>query len=230
MKSLKWSLLIISLFFFSGILRSQDTIKILDQVYGLDQTLHNGKKYDYIAPPGTSGNQYLSSNLFSVGTVTLKGKSYSDVNLNFDIFNQQLLLQYANDRGPMNIIEVSKAWLKGFSLGDRNFELLPSGKIPGFYQVLGEGQVRVLYFWRKTLELNNAIGSNNYVFSTPIRDSYVLLNGELKLFTNKRNLIRLFDPKYRSEIKNYLRKNKVKVKKASDKAMAEMITFIGNLK
>jgi len=213
-----------------GKLISQEAVKGLDQVYGIDQTLCNGKKYTYMPPPGTTRHQYLKSPFFTVGCVTLKGKIFQDITLNYDIFNQQLLLQYANDDGPLNILEVSKAWLKGFSLDNRNFELLNLDQEPRFYQVLGEGTVRILYFWRKSLNLNNAIGTYNFVFSNDIRDSYVLMNEQLKPFNSNRSLTKIFEEGKRPEIKSYLRKNRVKVKKASDQVMTEMITFIGKLR
>lgn len=202
----------------------------LDRVYGLDQTLCNGKKYNYAPPPGSKGNQFLLSPVYAAGSVTLKGKCYQDAILNYDILNQQLLLQYADEKGALNIIEVSKAWLKGFRLGNMNFELFGPEKNPGYYQVLGEGSLRIFYFWRKTLNLNDVINSTNFVFSSALRDSYVLMNGQLKPFRTKRSLIKLFETEHRPEIKNYLRKNKIKVRKTSDKAMAEMIIFIGNIK
>jgi hypothetical protein len=207
----------------------QATLKY-DKAYGLNQTLCNGKKYNYFLPPGTKGHQYLLSPDYFTGTVTLKGKCFWDVALNYDILNQQLLLQYEVEPGAWNIIEVSKAWLSGFSLGNRNFELLDLQQAPCFYQVLGEGPVRILYYWRKNLKLEVAIGSSDYIFSPPIRDSYVLINGQLRQYRSKRSLISIFGPDHRQEIKNYLRRNKIKVNKSSDQKMAELINFIGNIR
>lgn len=209
---------------------SQDGAMDLDHVYGLDQTLINGKKYTFIPPPGTKGDQFLISPVYMAGSVSLRGKCYEDQSLNYDIYNQQLLLQYANDNFPRNTIEVSAAWLQGFTLGHMKFELLHLEQEPHFYQVLGEGAVRILYYWRKNMDVEGAIGSVRLTFTRTVRDSFVHMEGQLKPFKTKRRLIRLFDPGHRSEIKNYLRKNKIKVKKASDHPMAELITFIGNLK
>jgi hypothetical protein len=230
MKSIICSLLLSILVFSPGMLQSQNDARELDRVYGLDQTLCNGKKYAYFPPSGTTGHQFLLSFLFSSGSVTLKGKCYTDVSLNYDIFNQQLLLQYADENYPLNIIEISQAWLTDFHLGNMKFELLKLEQESKFYQVLGDGPVRILYFWRKTLNLNDAIGSTNLVFSKALRDCFVFMDGQLKPYTTKRSFIRLFDPKNRPEVKSYLRKNKVKVKKASDRVMSEMITVIGNIK
>jgi hypothetical protein len=230
MKGIRFSLLIIYLFFSSGTLNSQEAIKGLDRVYGLDQTLYNGKKYNYCPPAGARGNQNLFSPDYIDGSVTINGKCYQDINLNYDLFNQQLLLKYADKQGAGNIIEVSKAWLLGFRLGMMNFEFLNLEKEPRFFQVLGEGPVRILYYWRKNLDVDGTVGSYHLTFTRAARDSYVLMDGQLKPFRTKRSLVGLFSPGYRPEIKSYLRKNKVNLRKASDQVMAELITFIGNLK
>jgi hypothetical protein len=47
------------------------------------------------------------------------------------------------------------------------------------------------------------------------------MDGHLKPFNTNQNLIRLFEKNLRPEIKNYLRKHKVRVKKATDQAMAD---------
>jgi hypothetical protein len=56
------------------------------------------------------------------------------------------------------------------------------------------------------------------------------MDGKLKPFNSKRSLIRLFDPGKRPEIKSYIRKHKIRIRKASDQVMGEMITFIGHIR
>ena len=218
------------IFLFPLIARSQEQLKTPDAAYGLDQTLYNGKKYSYRPPPGTNGTQYLVSQLFFYGTVTLKGKTYHEVILNYDIFNQQLLLQYSDEHDPLNVIEISKAWLTRFSLDSMNFEYLRLDQGPNIYQVLGDGPVRILYFWRKSLNLNDVIGTSNFVFSKPVRDAYLLKEGKLLPFNSKRSLVRHFDAAKRAEIKSYLRKNKIRINRTSDKAMTDAINFIGKIR
>jgi len=179
---------------------------------------------------GTKGDQFLLSPDFIAASVTLRGKCYQDVALNYDLFNQQLLLRYEDGMGALNIIEESKSWINGFRLGNMNFECLNLEHEPRFYQVLGEGPIRILYYWRKNLDLHVTTGSSDYTFTSAVRDSYVLLDGKLKPFRTKRSLIRLFDPGHRVEIRSYLRKNKINLKKASDNAISEMITYIGNFR
>ncbi|MBN1199198.1 MAG: hypothetical protein JXA23_07585 [Bacteroidales bacterium] len=213
---------------FPVILFPQDAATTLDKVYGLDQTLYNGKKYSYFLPQGTKGDQYFLSPQFIEGSVTLKGTCYEGVELNYDLFNQQLLLQYQEKSGAVKVIEVSKAWLSRFRIGSRHFELLDLGQGARFYQVLGDGPVKILYHWRKDLAQDATVGSSCYFFSSAVKESYLLKDGELQPFRTNKNLIKLFDRDKWPEIKSYLRKNKIKVRKASDQTMAKMINLISN--
>ena len=225
-----YSLLFISICLFPEKLISQDAVKVLDRVYGLDQTLCNGKKYDYSPPVGARGDQYFLTRAYSDGSVTIRGKCFQGLKLNYDLLNQQLLLLYDDEAGDMNIIEVSQAWLDGFRIGDMNFEFINLEKESRFFQVLGEGPVRILYYWRKNLDVQGSVGSYNLTFTQAEKDSFVLMDGHLKPYRNNRGLVGLFDQGQTQKIKNYLHKNKLNVRNATDQAMAEMITFIGKLR
>lgn len=230
MKKAKHPLLFTLLFSISGVLFSQDAVKVLDKVYGLDQTLCNGKKYIYTVAASTKGNQFLISPDFIPGTVTLKGKLFQGLSLNYDIVNQQLLLQYADEKGAFKIIEVSKAWLTAFHRGTKDFEYLSLEQEPHFYQVLGEGRLRILSYWSKKLTVNDAVGSSNFVFTDALRDNFVLMDGQLKRFRTKRSFVHLFEPGQRPAIKSYIHRKKIRLKNATDEELTELITYIGNLK
>jgi hypothetical protein len=223
------SLLVIILIFFSGILLSQDVIKETDKVFGLDPLLYNGKKYSYFLPSGTGGHQFLFSPDYIMGSITIKGKTFNDISLNYDIFNQQLLLQYTSETGAVSIIEVSVAWLESFYLGDIRFEYLAPDNTPRICQVIGEGPCRVLYHWKKELKLDTGTNPVSYTFSLPRRDSFVSGEGAVKPYRGQGSFIALFPPEHKTVIKNYLRENKIKVNKASDQVMARLTEFIGEL-
>jgi len=225
MNGLMRSLIVIILLIFQGKLVSQD----MDRVYGPDPLLYNGKKYSYFLPRGTGGNQFLISTDYINGEVTIKGKRFEGVSLNYDIYNQQLLLQYTNESGAIDIIEISKAWLESFRLDNLLFRYLNLDNGAKFYQVLGNGPFLMLYYYRKDLKLDYANGTQIFAFSSPSKSRYVLISNKLHPFGNARGLVSLFDPAHRSGIRNYIRDNGIKVKKASDQTMTELINYIGNL-
>jgi hypothetical protein len=228
MKSL-FSLLLACLFtFLSGITWSQTYFSSPDKKYGLDPLLYNGIKYTYFLPPGTGGHQYLQSFDYFTGTVTIKEEIFEGLTLNYDVYNQQLLLRYADEKGAFNIIQVSKAWLKEFQLGEKYFTYFDLGDGLKFYQILGAGQVKLVYYWFKNLNLD--VGSSgNFTFTPAMRSAYVLKEKQLIPFRNKRGFIKILRKENKKEIKRYMRKNRVKLKKASDREMTDLINYISNL-
>ena len=223
------SLLVIILFFFSGKLISQETAKEMDLAYGLDPLLYNGKIYTYFLPAGTGGNQFFLSTDYFLGEVTIKGKLFEGITLNYDIYNQQLLLQYAGETGAFNIIEISKAWLESFSIGPMNFKFITHKNESRIYQVLGDGPLHILYYWRKNLKLSNSAVAADYTFSLPIRTNFVMIKGESRPYGSIGSFIKLFDPVHKDEIKDYIHVNGIKLKKAPDQVMTDLINFISNL-
>jgi hypothetical protein len=221
------SLIIFILLFSSGKLFSQDSLNLEDRVYGLDQLLCNGIKYKFFTESTINGNQFLESAAYLPGDVTIKGKKFENLRLNYDIYNQQLLLRYSDQLGTITIIEISKAWLEGFHIGILSFECRNIDGVPRIYQVLGNGTFRILYDWNKKLEVE--LGKSNLAFSKAKRISNVLTNGKFNAYKNNRSFVSLFDQTHKPKIKSYIHKNRIRVRKASDKTMTELIDFIDNL-
>ncbi len=229
MKSIACSIFIFIFFCFSGNLFSQHTYSGLEKVYGPDPLLFNGKKYDFFPPSGTSGHQFLYSNNAVIGGATIKGVKFEQIKLKYDIYNQEVLLSYADDEGSGTLIQLSKAWLESFNLEERYFETHVFEDGSRFYQVLGNGSVKIFYFWKKYFELDKAFGSKNFSFSSEIKISYVLMQGKLIPFRSKRGFLAIFAPQQKPEIKAYMRNARFKLKNADDESMADLINFISNL-
>jgi hypothetical protein len=226
---IKRSLLVYTFFLVSGIICSQGLYEQADKVYGLDPLLYNGKKYTYFLPPGTGGNQYFLSSDFITGEVTIRGKSFTGILLNYDIYNQRLLLQYNDESGAVNILEISEAWLERFHLGPSEFIFLTNEGDSRIYQVLGDGPFYILYHWRKDLRLTNSTGASNYSFSPPQKNRHVLIGGILYPLRSEGGFVGLFKPEHKMEIKSYMHTNKINLKNSSDREMTELINYIGNL-
>jgi hypothetical protein len=86
-----------------------------------------------------------------------------------------------------------------------------------------------LCYWRKELKLDASYGASHFTFTPSLKTQYVLNGDKLQPFRNKRSLISLCDPGHKQEIRNYMHRNKIKLKNASDQAMTELINYIGNL-
>jgi hypothetical protein len=210
-------------------LQSQKDSGSIDNIYGLDPLLYNGKKYTYFLPSGTVGHQFLNSPGYTLGSVTIKDRIFEGTVLNYDVFNQQLLLQYAHENGSLSILEVSKAWLGEFRLGEMTFIYKDFGEGVRFYQKLGEGKNCILYHWTKLLKLDVTYGSNHFAYTPAMKDSWVMSEGRISPFKNKRTFISQFSPEIRPLIGDYMRQHRVKLKNAPDQAVTQLIDFINSL-
>ena len=215
---------------FIKILNAQEINQGFDKVYGLDPHLYNGKIYNYFVEINTRGNQFLSGNEFIVGSVRIKGVTYPDVLLNYDIFNQQVLLKSQNSLYSNSIIALSQGWLEGFSLGSANFEIISfrdtSQKI---CQVSGNSDIRILTCWRKEHKIEYYYTTPIYVFSLPEKEMYLQIGPDIKHFSNNRSYISCFGRTAQAVLKNYMRQHKVNVKKADADKLRALTLFCNTL-
>lgn len=198
--------------------------------YNTDPVLVNGKLYIFHLPRGTDGNQFLSGSVPEDGSLLLKGIYYNSLKLNYDIYNQEVIMTYHSNSRAISQLIVPDGWLEGFSLGDRKFELhfIDNGR-KRIFQVIGEDSIKVLYHWRKSLELSHVHGATNYVFSNPIRTMYLYMNNRINQYRNSKSFYKLFGPDKASKIRDYLRSNRVNVRNADDGSIAAMIDFCNSI-
>lgn len=214
----------------------QGTFKELDKAYGLDPAVFNGRKYSYFLPSGTGGNQYIFSVEFAEGLLEKRGKGEDEKGgkgegylLNYDIYNQKVLLKFEDESGAVQIIELPQDWLEGFSLGEAKFGILQYEGQERVFQVLGNGKYKILLYWRKDLNLSNTTGYATYSFSTPLKTKYVRKGDDIIQFSTKGSFSGIFDPVIKTEISKYLKDKKINLKKASDQELSDLIDFISTL-
>jgi hypothetical protein len=201
-----------------------------DNVYGSDPSLYNGRRYIFFLPSNTRGNQYFTDPHFEKGSVKIRGIIYNDLELNYDIYNQQLILQYKDYMGAASLLIISDAWLESFSFKSMNFELISSqDTLKRIFQVLGTGQDRILYHWKKELNLESFQGSQNHMFSNAKKEMNLQSGNQMLRYWNNKSFYSLFESEKRVAVKGYLRKNKIRVKKATDQVMTGLINYCNSL-
>lgn len=209
---------------------SQTPVLSANQIYGLNPELYNGKIYSYAPAITTKGTQFLYGPEFEKGSVVINGKTFGNLLLNYDVFNQQVVLKFMTRMNNMMKIILSDVWLKSFNLGDKHFEILSFPKIkPRIYQVIGKGRYEVLYTWRKDYNLQNTYGASNYAFSKPVRESYLKFKDKLTHYKNNKQFVNLFSSENRPLLNKFLRKNKIKVKKSGSKEILQLINYCNTL-
>ncbi len=201
----------------------------IDTIYGSDPLLFNGRQYFYQIPPGSSGSPFLKEPAFSKGWVTIADRLYRDLDLNYDIVNQVLLLKYIDQAGYTMVIEVSESWLTRFGIGTLEFELVRQNEKPSVYQVIQGKNVIVRYHWQKDLKLENVMTNAAYAFSEPRKTSFLVIDGKEHAYKKNRDFIMAFDPSLQPAVSKYLKNNKIKVNRASDPSILALVNFCSNL-
>lgn len=203
----------------------------IGSVYGLDPLLYNGRNYSFSLSHETIGHPFLHTQNYESGNVLIRNEKFEDILLNYDIYNQELILKYQDIHGADNLIKLSKAWLRGFYLYSREFiSLETENGQKEFFQVIGRDSLKVLYHWEKKMTLSKEVGKSNYHFSEPGKAMYLYKHGVFYRFKNNKSFIEYFEPDLRDSIKKYLAQYKISVKKASDENMLSLINHCNQLK
>ena len=209
---------------------AQLTAKNPDQVYGYDPLLYNGMFYYYTAPPHTTGTQYLFDSFDEHASLLLRGLTYTNLALNLDILNQQLILKYTNSMGSPSMIQVSFAWLENFEIHNKHFEIIATADTTKeIFQVLGVGPSKVLYFHSRKLLVENLTESTDRFFSRIQKQLYVYNGGKKVKYKNNRTFVAAFGEAQHELIRKYIRKHNVVVQKATDQQMTELINYCNTL-
>jgi hypothetical protein len=195
-----------------------------DSLSYFDPELFNGRRYSFNLSYRIQGHPFLSSPDYEPGQVIIRGRKFDGVLLNYDIYNQELVLKYMILHDSYDFMIISKAWLDEFHIHEKKFELMGTGEgQKRFFQVIGRDTLKVLYFWKKELDLSRLSGNTDYSMSEPVKTMYLYTGEELYKFRNNRNLVNFFPPEKRERIIQYLKQNSINVRNATDESMLDLL-------
>lgn len=205
----------------SGTESVKEQFEQFDQLFGLDQNLINGIRYR-IEFPDTKGHPFLDEENFMPGSVQIGDTWYKNVQLAYNIYNQEVVLKYKNTFGGFEYIVLHNEFVAGFSLGSRIFQKLDSlVKGQQFFQVIDAGRLKCYYRWTKGI--NESVYP--HTFWEPNRKLYLLKDELIHPFKSKAAFSSLFAKEYRKSIKKHMKKAGIKLKYISDREMMELLQY-----
>jgi|WetSurMetagenome_2_1015567.scaffolds.fasta_scaffold01344_10 hypothetical protein len=193
-----------------------------------DQNLYNGKEWvnRYTA---IRGDQFLFSKVFLDGTVTINGKTYSNISLNYDIYNDQLLIPAK--RGI--ILQLNKEIVDSFTLvlENKTYRFFNTDRdslqnIKGFVKVLYEGKSSLYVKYKKEIQ-PLAVEEKYDLFFRTYRVYYVRGN-QVDLISSKNELLKVLNDR-RDQIKDFLKKNRIKLSKKDPESFVPVIRYYDSL-
>jgi len=209
---------------------AQSTSEYKDQMYGYDPLLYNGRVYSFYTLPGTDGTQFLNNEFDTKGTIIIRGVTFNNLTINYDVYNQQLILKYNDVLGTTKFVDISKAWLESFILGGNSFILFTiTDSTKRIYQIIGSGINKVMYYYTKDLAIDNMGTAAGHFFTGATKAMYVLYNNQLISYKNNTGFVKIFDPSHQELIKTYIRRHSINVRKSNDMIITDLINYCNTL-
>lgn len=195
------------------------------------QILYNGRiwRNNYL---NIGGNQFLFSNEFLPGSVTIDDKVFNGKNLGlkFNIFDDELLTV----TGTGTVLQLNKEMVGNFTLDFEgktySFTNLPVdslNSLNGFVQVLYDGATPLYVRYKKEIRLRSSVEESD-MFLQSYR-VFVMKDGILHKVNNKKNLTRVLADR-KDQVKNYIRSNHVRISKNLPESFAPVLKFYDSLR
>jgi len=179
-------------------------ISTYKQIMNHNYDFINGRDY-FVYHNIYKSNPFFKSSTNSTGTIFYNGRSYSDLHLMYDIYKDEVVLNYLNSDGYLKLISLNKNCLDSFLIvTDNEPVMIQTLKFNdntelknGFYELAYSGKVQLLIKHVKGLEKKD--GYDNYFYD---ERRYLHINGNyirikslskfVKLFGDKSTLIKKY--------------------------------------
>jgi len=193
-----------------------------------EQILYNGKvwrnQYYMI-----KGDEFLFSKTYSQGTVTINGNLYKNLLINYDIYNDEIL----TPKKDRSVIQLNKEMVDSFTMVSEgktyrfvNAEADSLQGIKGYVKVLYNGKSPLYVKYKK--EIASLAVDDKYDLFFPTYRIYLIKNGEVHQISGKNDLLKVFEED-KTQLKNFIRKNKLKVTKTEPESFIPVISYYDNI-
>lgn len=200
------------------------------QLSGANSPVYQGYEYvPYVLP--VSGTPFYLSNDWQKGNVQLDGSWYFDLNLLYDIYKDQLVLQSPD---KMYRIALPLDKVSDFTLGDHKFTRIlhdnsarKANPATGYYEILFADTDSLLVHRSKIVNVPTQPGmSRNY---QPVDRYFIQKDGEYFEVSTKKSVLRTLNDK-RSALKKFIRQNDINYRHGKEDAIIEMLRYYDQLK
>nr|WP_299385493.1 hypothetical protein [Allomuricauda sp.] len=185
-----------------------DYYNLYDQAVGVENTgLYQGIIYSERYRTINENTQYFKDRDFVKGSVCYEGQCYYDLDLKYDVFNDEVLLKLITTAGG-GTLQLFKDKIDTFTIGGLQFVKLDAEKVPGlnlygFYAITYEGPYYTLYtkYTKKSFDRKDR-SSLYYEFLTGPSEHVLLYNDNYHIVNSKKDNILVF-PNMKKDIDKF---------------------------
>ncbi len=198
---------------------------------GPQSRLYNGMQYD-LYNPHMKGNAYYDDvDSWNKGSVFYDGYLYTNVNMMYDIYKDEVVILIYNNFMRISLISEK---IRDFDLLNQHFIYLKNDPAnsnslkTGFYGELYGGKIQVLSKKTKNIQNSTDYLGNITPYFSPVKDYYLFKNGKYYTVNSQGAFLDALSD-HKKEIKQFIRTNNIKFKKAPEQAMTAIAAYYDHL-
>jgi len=189
-----------------------------------NQILYNGKLWKNLYFM-TEGDQFLFSKEFISGSVTIKGKTFSNILIKYDLYNDEIL----TPADPGGIVQLNKERVDSFSLfyEGKTYHFIKNiedceSEFNGYVNLLSKGDISLFLKYVKKINAAKTEGQRDRFYLT--HRLYIVKDSSPSRIRSNKNLLDASD-EYKTQIKDYIRRNKIRVSEDSPDSIIPVISY-----
>ncbi len=191
--------------------------------------LYNGRQYNF-RYLDIKGTPFYGGTAWNTGDILYDNQLYEGIHMKLDIYNNILVIDYYDSRGKFYILRLQNERIEYFRWPGHYFIHIKQetpdsyGLAPGFYDLLYDGNIRVLARYTKFTTKNNS-PSEYQLEAFDEKDHFFIVKDSTIFQVKKRHsLLSVFSDK-EGEINTYIKKHRLKFRDQPGLEIAEVAAY-----
>jgi hypothetical protein len=193
------------------------------------QVLYNGRAWRNLYYK-IKGDPFLFTTEILPGSVTVEGKTFNNIPLKYDIYNDELIT--LTDRGI--ILQLNKEMIDLFTINYNDkilrFKKLVADSVnslSGYVNILYDGNISLYIKYRKEILLLAV--ENKYDMFNEIDKIYLEKDGKIVQIHGKREFINLFSDQ-KQQVQDFIKGNKIRISKKVPESFIPLTEYYDKLR
>ena len=195
-----------------------------------DPLIQNGVYYSY-PYYSAQGHPFMFDKEFESGSVEFRGKHYEGLSINYELFNQQLILSWEVE-GMLQMSLLDPNFVSGFELNGQQFVKAESEEgVPAYYQVISSKSLISCYYgWYKDRrEIRDSGNRSIFSFSERKSRRYLYLEGQLLRYKSNKSFLKILPEEARDQVKAFMQSNSLLVMEAGEEEISRLVSFCNEI-
>jgi hypothetical protein len=185
--------------------------------------LINGRiwRYNY---KNVKGNPFLFSNLYLEGSVSINGRSFSQMKIRYDIFSDEIIIPH-----DTIVLQLNKEHIDSFSIYWQNrkynfIKIADNSQWPftGYIQDVYSGETNFFIKYQKKIDQPGMQNAPDNFYE--LRQLYIIRKGKYYTVKTRRNILNLLESE-ESRIKQFIRDNKVHLRMREPESFIPVLRY-----